>query len=71
MFEYRRKGTGGKECRFFPHIRLKGEKPFKILDKDNTGEESDVWVLHCSTSTENVLYGGDMYGGVYQGTMFI
>ena len=30
MFEYRRKGSGGNECRFFPHIRLKGEKPFKV-----------------------------------------
>ena len=43
--------------------RLKGENPFKVLEKDTSSEESDVWVLHCSTSTENVLYGGDLFAG--------
>ena len=54
MFEY--KNDGG--CRFMPHVRLKGKKPFRIT-KENSA--CSVWVLHCSTSTENVLYGGDMF----------
>ena len=34
------------------------ELPFRVTKANGA---CSVWVLHCSTSTENVLYGGDMF----------
>jgi hypothetical protein len=55
-FEY---DLGSGTCTYYPHIRLKGERPFDFATK--TTSSVDVWVLHCSTSSENILDGNDFF----------
>ncbi|TRY78181.1 hypothetical protein TCAL_06224, partial [Tigriopus californicus] len=45
-------------CRFYPHLGLKNEPWFTIV-QDNA--PTDLYVLQCSTSQENILYNNDFW----------
>lgn len=48
-------------CRFFPHLTLKSEVWFHVV-QENT--PTDMFILQCSTSQENILYNNDFWNTV-------